>query len=202
MNFLSNLDPSARRLLFGFLTPFLAVLFNNKAGLGLTEEQLNDLVNLGMTYLATSNAKDAVLAVVARRGQEAAATVKTPEDADKQLSKSLIWLLVAAIAFAPSPAVAQDAGVVLFIDGQPTTRPVPPEPPKLLVMKAGDIAPADGRWVRNDAWANLGAANAKLEAENIELKSKVSWPVWVPVVAAVVGVGIGAGVTFGIMKGK
>lgn len=199
MNPITSMDPSTRRLVFGFLTPVLTLLLNNKMGLGLSEEQLADLINLAMMYLGASNLKDAAVAFATRKGTEAAAVVKTPDDADKQIGKALGLLLVGSLLFAPATTHAQDAGVIQLVEGQPTTRPVP-DVPKLVVLSAGQPAPADGRWVSNDSWVKLAQRDAQLEAENDALKSKVTWPVWVPIVALVVGAGAGVGITYGVLS--
>lgn len=201
MNFsLANLDPSTRRLAALFL-PTIVTGLNSKFGLGLTEDNLKMMFELAMVYIGTSNAKAAVVGYAESKGAAAAAAVATPEAADKQLGKSLVWLLVAGLALAPTTAHAQDGGVLLSVEGQPTTRPVP-DVPKLVVLSAGQPAPADGRWVSNDAWVRLGQRDAQLEAENVELKSKVSWPVWVPFVALAVGVAAGGGITYAVLRSK
>lgn len=197
MNF-ANLDPSTRRML-ALILPVIVTSLNGKLGLNLTEENLKMMFELAMVYIGTSNAKAAVVSYAENKGTAAAATIMTPDAADKQLAKSMLfWLLVPALALAPTTAHAQDGGV-LSVQGQPLERPVP-DAPKLVVLSAGQPAPADGRWVSNDAWIKLAQRDAQLEAENGELKSKVSWPLWVPIVAAVVGAGLGAGVVCGITK--
>lgn len=98
-------------------------------------------------------------------------------------------LLCTALAFA-TPAFAQVDG------GTPT-----PSPDAPVILKKGDVAPADGLFLNESAAISAAKRLAAAESERDDLRKLPVFPWWGAVIVAVVAAGAGVGVTVAIYEG-
>lgn len=185
------------------LIPLLAVgliAFNKKLGLEMTEIQMGAIASIIIAWVTQSG-----LNAAKQKGLDAAAAIKTPEDAAtvvtaivpaqpaptmtveealklfedtmKKLKPVLIFVLCVGMVYG-SPAFAED-----YATDSPTRGPT--------VLKVGESIPYDGVCQDNPGFVLTAQRLAQLDAENAALKrGNIHW-------AVVVGLAVGLVVTAG-----